>query len=78
MCLNVYILSMPASTRALYEKKLMRLLQSDGHNCLNGAEKDALYSDSEEEEEGMTKNALHFFLIVSRFLDFWLLWLILW
>uniref|UniRef100_A0A4W6DKQ1 Peptidase M20 domain containing 1, tandem duplicate 2 n=1 Tax=Lates calcarifer TaxID=8187 RepID=A0A4W6DKQ1_LATCA len=40
-----------ASTRALYEKKLSKLLQSDGHDQLNGAEKGVLYSDSEEEEE---------------------------
>ncbi|XP_045912302.1 LEM domain-containing protein 1 isoform X8 [Micropterus dolomieu] len=40
-----------ASTRALYEKKLRKLLQSDGHSCLNGAEKSILYSDSDEEEE---------------------------
>ncbi|XP_070824675.1 LEM domain-containing protein 1 [Chaetodon trifascialis] len=40
-----------ASTRALYEKKLRKLLQSAGHDHLNGAEKDVLYSDSEEEEK---------------------------
>ncbi|XP_026223020.1 LEM domain-containing protein 1 isoform X2 [Anabas testudineus] len=40
-----------ASTRALYERKLKKLLQSDGHGQLNGAEKGVLYSDSEEEEE---------------------------
>ncbi|XP_034552358.1 LEM domain-containing protein 1 isoform X6 [Notolabrus celidotus] len=40
-----------ASTRALYEKKLRTLLQSNGHELLNGTEKDELYSDSEEEEE---------------------------
>uniref|UniRef100_A0A3B4Z6H5 LEM domain containing 1 n=1 Tax=Seriola lalandi dorsalis TaxID=1841481 RepID=A0A3B4Z6H5_SERLL len=40
-----------ASTRALYERKLSKLLQSDGHYQLNGAEKGILYSDSEEEEE---------------------------
>ncbi|XP_040009615.1 LEM domain-containing protein 1 isoform X2 [Xiphias gladius] len=40
-----------ASTRALYEKRLSRLLQSEGHDKLNGAEKGILYSDSEEEEE---------------------------
>ncbi|XP_029291992.1 LEM domain-containing protein 1 isoform X6 [Cottoperca gobio] len=38
-----------ASTRALYENKLRRLLQSEGHGCLNGVEKGVLYSDSEEE-----------------------------
>uniref|UniRef100_A0A3P8TXB0 LEM domain containing 1 n=1 Tax=Amphiprion percula TaxID=161767 RepID=A0A3P8TXB0_AMPPE len=40
------------STRALYERKLKKLLQSDGHDGLNGAEKAVLYSDSEEEESG--------------------------
>ncbi|KAM7405061.1 hypothetical protein PAMP_012349 [Pampus punctatissimus] len=43
-----------ASTRALYEKKLRKLLVSDGYNKLssmNGAEKGVLYSDSEEELE---------------------------
>ncbi|XP_044067268.1 LEM domain-containing protein 1 isoform X5 [Siniperca chuatsi] len=40
-----------ASTRALYEKKLRKLLQSDEHDRLNGAAKGVLYSDSEEEEE---------------------------
>ncbi|XP_041654559.1 LEM domain-containing protein 1 isoform X4 [Cheilinus undulatus] len=40
-----------ASTRALYEKKLRTLLQSNGHDHLNGTEKAELYSDSEEEEE---------------------------
>lgn len=43
-------MSLPASTRALYEKKLRKLLQPDGHDHLNGAEKGVLYSDSEEEE----------------------------
>uniref|UniRef100_A0A3B4VPK8 LEM domain containing 1 n=1 Tax=Seriola dumerili TaxID=41447 RepID=A0A3B4VPK8_SERDU len=32
-------------------RKLSKLLQSDGHYQLNGAEKGILYSDSEEEEE---------------------------
>ncbi|XP_075331157.1 LEM domain-containing protein 1 isoform X3 [Odontesthes bonariensis] len=41
-----------ASTRALYERKLRNLLQCDGHDGLNGAEKAVLYSDSEEEGEG--------------------------
>nr|XP_020467543.1 lamina-associated polypeptide 2, isoforms beta/gamma-like isoform X2 [Monopterus albus] len=40
-----------ASTRAVYEKKLRKLLQSDRHDRVNGAEKGVLYSDSEEEEE---------------------------
>ncbi|XP_067449002.1 LEM domain-containing protein 1 isoform X4 [Thunnus thynnus] len=40
-----------ASTRALYEQKLRKLLQSDGHDKVNGIEKGVLYSDSEEEEE---------------------------
>ncbi|XP_060913595.1 LEM domain-containing protein 1 isoform X1 [Labrus mixtus] len=39
-----------ASTRALYEKKLRTLMQSNGKDHLNGAEKGVLYSDSEEEE----------------------------
>lgn len=63
---------MPASTRALYEKKLRKLLQSDGHSCLNGAEKSILYSDSDEEEEngegheesGIYKNAADFIFIL--------------
>ncbi|XP_068609813.1 LEM domain-containing protein 1 [Brachionichthys hirsutus] len=40
-----------ASTRALYEKKLRKLLQADGQDAENGVEKDVIYSDSEEEEE---------------------------
>nr|XP_043894114.1 LEM domain-containing protein 1 isoform X1 [Solea senegalensis] len=41
-----------ASTRFLYEKKLRKLLQSDGHHGqLNGAKNGMMYSDSEEEEE---------------------------
>ncbi|XP_042348258.1 LEM domain-containing protein 1 isoform X2 [Plectropomus leopardus] len=40
-----------ASTRALYEKKLRKLLQSEEQGHLNRAEKDVLYSDSEEDEE---------------------------
>ncbi|KAM6925044.1 uncharacterized protein FYW49_005264 [Xenentodon cancila] len=39
-----------ASTRPFYERKLRKLLQSDGHDRLNGAEKAGLYSDSEEED----------------------------
>ncbi|XP_030590126.1 LEM domain-containing protein 1 isoform X1 [Archocentrus centrarchus] len=39
-----------ASTRALYERKLQKLLQSDRHKRLNEAAKAVLYSDSEEEE----------------------------
>ncbi|XP_074538155.1 LEM domain-containing protein 1 [Halichoeres trimaculatus] len=39
-----------ASTRALYEKKLRTLLQSNGHDHLNGTEKGVLYSDSEDED----------------------------
>lgn len=64
---------MLASTRALYENKLRKLLQPDGHSHLNGADKDVLYSDSEEEEEngeedeeesGMTSFCfVHFFLL---------------
>ncbi|XP_029013336.1 LEM domain-containing protein 1 isoform X2 [Betta splendens] len=41
-----------ASTRALYEKKLLKLLQPDGHGQLNGADSGAGYSDSEGEERG--------------------------
>ncbi|KAM9856157.1 LEM domain-containing protein 1 [Aulostomus maculatus] len=40
-----------ASTRALYEKKLRKLLQSNRQNELNGTEQAVLYSDTEEEEE---------------------------
>nr|XP_046253525.1 LEM domain-containing protein 1 isoform X3 [Scatophagus argus] len=40
-----------ASTRALYETKLRKLLQADGLGCMNGEEKGVIYSDSEEEEE---------------------------
>ncbi|RVE70911.1 hypothetical protein OJAV_G00068560 [Oryzias javanicus] len=42
-----------ASTRALYEKKLRKLLllHTNGDGELNGAEKAELYSDSEEEQE---------------------------
>lgn len=48
---------MLASTRALYEKKLRKLLQSDGRDeHLNEAEKGVLYSDSEDGEEGMTRH----------------------
>ncbi|KAK2897361.1 hypothetical protein Q8A73_013741 [Channa argus] len=47
-----------ASTRALYERKLSQLLQSDGHDRPNGAEKAVLYSDSEgEEEDGQEDDA---------------------
>lgn len=65
-----------ASTRALYEKKLRTLLQSDGHDHPNGAEKGVLYSDSEEEEEngeeeedkesGMTRNTVVFVLFLLK------------
>uniref|UniRef100_A0A3Q4HB96 LEM-like domain-containing protein n=1 Tax=Neolamprologus brichardi TaxID=32507 RepID=A0A3Q4HB96_NEOBR len=56
--------SMPASTRVLYERKLHKLLQSDRCERLNKADKVILYSDSEEEEKqqekdedlGMTRN----------------------
>lgn len=40
-----------ASTRAVYEKKLRKLLQSDGNEGLNEAETAVLYSDSDEEGE---------------------------
>lgn len=56
---------MLASTRALYEKKLRKLLQSGGRDeHLNGAEKGALYSDGENEEHGMTRNTADFFFFV--------------
>lgn len=42
---------MLGSTRDLYEKKLKKVLQTDGHGQLNGAEKGVLYSDSEEEDD---------------------------
>lgn len=70
-------MSLLASTRALYEKKLRTLLQSDGHDHPNGAEKGVLYSDSEEEEEngeeeeedkesGMTRNTVVFVLFLLK------------
>ncbi|XP_026187319.1 LEM domain-containing protein 1 [Mastacembelus armatus] len=40
-----------ASTRAVHEKKLRRLLQSDRQVRFSGAEKEVLYSDRKEEEE---------------------------
>nr|XP_033485897.1 LEM domain-containing protein 1 isoform X4 [Epinephelus lanceolatus] len=46
-----------ASTRALYEKKLRTLLQTEGHGHVNGAEKGVLYSDSEEDEENGEEEA---------------------
>ncbi|XP_058497855.1 lamina-associated polypeptide 2, isoforms beta/gamma-like isoform X2 [Solea solea] len=47
-----------ASTRFLYEKKLRKLLQSDGHHGqLNGAKNGMMYSDSEEEENGEDNDA---------------------
>lgn len=55
---------MLASTRALYEKKLRKLLQSDGRDeHLNGAETGGLYSDSEDDEEGMTRDAVDSFFV---------------
>lgn len=59
-------MSILASTRALYERKLRQLLQPDGQGQLNETEKGVLYSDSEDEEKsgeeddaepGMTWNA---------------------
>ncbi|KAK5613159.1 hypothetical protein CRENBAI_000495 [Crenichthys baileyi] len=41
-----------ASTRAVYEKKLRKLLQSDRDEEFNEAENAVLYSDSDKEEEG--------------------------
>ncbi|XP_068189246.1 LEM domain-containing protein 1 isoform X2 [Antennarius striatus] len=40
-----------ASTRAVYENKLRKLLQADGQEVENGLEEGVLYSDSEEEKE---------------------------
>ncbi|XP_076022365.1 LEM domain-containing protein 1 [Genypterus blacodes] len=40
-----------ASTRAIYEKKLRKLLQTHTQDGINGAEEGAVYSDSEEEAE---------------------------
>lgn len=63
---------MLASTRALYEKKLRKLLQSGGRDeHLNGAEKGVLYSD---EEHGMTRNTADFFFLSRCFMCF--LWLV--
>uniref|UniRef100_A0A3Q3N838 LEM domain containing 1 n=1 Tax=Mastacembelus armatus TaxID=205130 RepID=A0A3Q3N838_9TELE len=64
-----------ASTRAVHEKKLRRLLQSDRQVRFSGAEKEVLYSDRKEEEEngqdddddadsGMASNALDFFFFL--------------
>lgn len=44
---------MLASTRALYEEKLRRLLRSGREE--NGERENELYSDTEEEEESMIK-----------------------
>ncbi len=57
------IVCLLATTRSLYENKLRKLLQSNAHDRLNEAEKNVLYSDSEEEEEGMTRNAVYFLFI---------------
>ncbi|XP_047228078.1 lamina-associated polypeptide 2, isoforms beta/gamma-like isoform X2 [Girardinichthys multiradiatus] len=46
-----------ASTRAVYEKKLRKLLQSDRDEEFNEAENAVLYSDSDVEEEGEEENA---------------------
>ncbi|KAL7398055.1 hypothetical protein ABVT39_003605 [Epinephelus coioides] len=46
-----------ASTRALYEKKLRTLLQTEGYGHMNGADKGVLYSDSEEDEENGEEDA---------------------
>ena len=48
---------MLASTRALYERRLSKLLRSDGQNQVNGAERRVLYSDSEEEGNGEEEDA---------------------
>lgn len=48
-------LSVLASTRALYETKLRRLLRSGREENVNGERENELYSDTEEEEESMIK-----------------------
>lgn len=48
-------LSVLASTRALYEKKLRRLLRSGREENVNGERENELYSDTEEEEESTIK-----------------------
>lgn len=52
--MNVFDL---ASTRAVYERKLRKLLQADGcDEQANGEEEKAvLYSDSEDEKDGENK-----------------------
>lgn len=65
-------LCMLASTRVLYEKKLRKLLQSEGcDKHLNEAEKGVLYSDSEDGEEGMTRHdVIVLFVCFLSFLTF--------
>lgn len=46
---------MLASTRALYEMKLRRLLRSEREENVNGERENEQYSDTEEEEESMIK-----------------------
>lgn len=58
--MNVFDL---ASTRAVYERKLRKLLQADGcDEQANGEEENAvLYSDSEDEKDGENKFCYFFF-----------------
>lgn len=51
LCMNVFDL---ASTRAVYERKLRKLLQAGGCDEQANGEEDnaALYSDSEDEKDG--------------------------
>lgn len=57
-------LSVLASTRALYEEKLRRLLRSGREENVNGERENELYSDTEEEEESMIK-CCSFFVCMS-------------
>lgn len=56
-----------ASTRAVYEKKLRKLLLSGGRDeQVNGEEENAaLYSDSEDEKEGWSKFCVFSFCLVG-------------
>lgn len=58
-------LSVLASTRALYETKLRRLLRSGREENVNGERENELYSDTEEEEESMIK-CCSFFCVYVR------------
>lgn len=63
--INVFDL---ASTRAVYEKKLRRLLQPGGcDEQANGDEENAvLYSDSEDEKDGGNKFCYFFTQLVKQ------------